>query len=155
MGRGGQLLLAIVSWREFARYLKICMENEPVSYRLFRTIFIEKDASLISTGQTIKSFIRQRKLRSKTAMVFVVATMLYILAFPTLMSAMSGYDSNVVSRVQDGDDNLVPFDKYARVVYVIHDGWRVGEPADYWIREMATPCEYIVPFRLRLKRISQ
>ena len=147
--------MAIVSWREFARYLKICMENEPVSYRLFRTIFIEKDASLISTGRTIKSFIRQRKLRSKAAMVFMVATMLYILAFPTLMSAMSGYDSNVVSRVQDGDDNLVPFDKYARVLYVIHDGWRIGEHGDYWIREMATPCKHIVPFRLCLKRTSQ
>jgi len=83
----------------------------------------------------------QRRLRSKTAMVFMVTTMLFTLAFPTLMSAMSGYDSNVVSRVQDGDDNLVPFDKYARVLYVIHDGWRVGEQGDYWIREMATPCE--------------
>ena len=121
------------------------MEDKPVTYRLFRTIFIENDASLISTCRTIKSFIMQRRLRSKTAMVFMVATMLFILAFPTLMSAMSGYDPNVVSRVQDGDDNLVPFDKYVRVLYVIHDGWRVGEHGNYWIREMATPCEHIVP----------
>lgn len=147
--------MAIVSWREFARYLTICMEDKPVSYRLFRTIFIENDASLISTGRTIKSFIRQRRLRSKAAMVFMIATMLFILAFPTLMSAMSGYDSNVVSRVQDGDDNLVPFNKYARVVYVIHDGWRVGENGEYWIRDIESQCEHIVPFHYRPRMISQ
>ena len=85
----------------------------------------------------------------------MVAIMLFILAFPTLMSAMSGYDSNVVSRVQDGEDNLVPFDKYVRVLYVIHDGWRVGEEGEHWIRDEATSCEHIVPFRLRPRRISQ
>lgn len=61
------------------------------------------------------------------AMVSMVATMIFILSFPTLMSAMSGYDSNVVPRVQDGEDNLVPFDKYSRLLYVIHDGWRIQE----------------------------
>ena len=85
----------------------------------------------------------------------MVATMLFILAFPTLMSAMSGYDSNVVSRVQDGDNNLVPFDKFVRVLYVIHDGWRVGKEGEYWIWEMTSRCEHIVPFRLRSNMISQ
>jgi hypothetical protein len=109
------------------------METEPVSYRVFRTIFIETDVSLFSTFRTIKSFIRQRGLRSKVAMVFMTATMVFILAFPTLMSAMSGYDSNVGSRILDRKDNLIPFSSLSRALYVIHDGWRINKTDDYWI----------------------
>ena len=85
----------------------------------------------------------------------MVATMLLILAFPTLMSAMSGYDSNVVSRIQDGDNNLVPFDKYAQVLYVIHDGWRIGQGGNYWIMDMTFRSEHTVSFHVHSKRTSQ
>ncbi|KAJ4985482.1 hypothetical protein SVAN01_09047 [Stagonosporopsis vannaccii] len=133
VGRGGQLLLAIISWRVFARYLTICMETEPVTYRVFRTIFIESDVSILSTCRTIKSFVRQRGLRSKVAMVFMAATMVFVLAFPTLMSAMSGYDANVGSRILDLEDNLIPFSNYSRAAYMIHDASRINKTNDYWI----------------------
>lgn len=125
--------MAIISWREFARYLTVCMETEPVTYRVFRTVFIESDVSVFSTYQTIKSLISQRRLRSKTAMVFMAATMVFILAFPTLMSAMSGYDANVGSRILDRDDNLIPFSNYSRAIYKIHDGSRINQTNDYWV----------------------
>ncbi|EUC44372.1 hypothetical protein COCMIDRAFT_52299, partial [Bipolaris oryzae ATCC 44560] len=133
VGRGGQVILAIISWREFARYLTICMASEPVSYQVFRTIFIENDASVLSTCRTIKSFITQRRLKSKFAMAFMTATMLFILAFPTLMSAMSGYDSNVSSRVPDPSDNLVPFGNFSRVLYFIQDGLRINKSDSLWV----------------------
>ena len=91
----------------------------------------------------------------------MVATMFFILAFPTLMSAMTGYDSNVVSRIEDGEDNLVPFDEYSRLLYVIHDGRRIQEhviPHDgnYWVIDMASRSEHVpVSLNLRLSRISQ
>jgi hypothetical protein len=131
-------LLALVSWREFRKYLTICMESEPVTYQLFRTIFIENDASVLSTARTIKSFLCQRRLRSKVAMTFMIATMLLILAFPTLMSAMSGYDSNVSSRILDRENNLIAFSSFHRVLYVIHDGWRINLTGDHWITENIT-----------------
>jgi hypothetical protein len=152
VGRGGQLLMALVSWREFGRYLTICMETQPVTYQLFRTIFIENDASVLSTYRTIRSFIWQRRLRSNTAMIFMTATMIFILAFPTLISAMSGYDLNVASRIQDSENNLVPFNKYSRVLYVIHDGWRIEQDGNYWITDNTTqgmPIDSIyIPFEL-------
>jgi hypothetical protein len=111
------------------------METQPVTYQLFRTIFIENDASILSTYRTIRSFIWQRRLRSNVAMIFMATTMLFILAFPTLISAMSGYDSNVASRVLDRENNLIPFNKYARVLYVIHDGWRIEQSGSYWITD--------------------
>lgn len=71
-------------------------------------------------------------------MTFMVATMIFILAFPTLLSAMSGYDSNVEATVQDSEGNLIPFNKYTRVLYVIYDGWRIGQNGSYWITEDAS-----------------
>jgi hypothetical protein len=135
VGRGGQFLLAFISWRVFAKYLTICMEIEPITYQLFRTIFFEKDASLPSTWEIIKSFLWQRKLRSKTAMIFMVVTMIFILAFPTLASAMSGYDANVASYVPDQNRNLIAFKDFSRVLYVIHDGWRINQDGNYWITD--------------------
>lgn len=146
--------MVVISWREFARYLTICMDDEPVTYRLFRTIFIEKDASLLSTCRIFKSFICQRRLRSKMAMVFITSTMIFILAFPTLISAMSGYDSNVASRLLDRDDNLIPFTNYTRVLYVIHDGWRIEKDGSYWITDAPDGCTYITRLNNHSRRKS-
>ncbi|KAF1996170.1 hypothetical protein P154DRAFT_443898 [Amniculicola lignicola CBS 123094] len=136
VGRGGQFLLAYVSWKVFARYLTICMEVEPITYQLFRTIFFEKEASLPSTFLTIRGFIYQRKLRSKIAMVFMGATMIFILAFPTLTSAMSGYDANTGSYVPDYDNGtLLPFSSFNKLLYIVHDGYRINKTGDYQIEE--------------------
>jgi hypothetical protein len=72
---------------------------------------------------------------------------LYVLLFPTLMSAVTGYASNsqggscsvwsfhdphlLIWRcrsgfIRDVDDNLLPWSSLLPVVYVIHDGWRIG-----------------------------
>ncbi|KAF2127858.1 hypothetical protein P153DRAFT_358024 [Dothidotthia symphoricarpi CBS 119687] len=133
IGRGGQFVLAFISWRVFAKYLTLCMEAEPITYRLFRTVFLEKGASLLSTYQVIRSFLGQRRLRSKTAMAFMVVTMIFILAFPTLITAMSGYDSNVESYVPDFDNRLIQFNRFSRVLYIIHDGRRINLTDDYLI----------------------
>lgn len=138
--------MAIISWREFARYLTICMESEPVTYQLFRTIFIENNASVLSTLRTIKSFIWHRRLRSNVAMAFMTATMVFILALPTLISAMSGYDSNVASRILDRGDNLIPFKNYSRVLYVIYDGWRINQSGNYWITDKTSQGTCIARF---------
>ncbi|KAH7138665.1 hypothetical protein B0J11DRAFT_588081 [Dendryphion nanum] len=133
VGRGGQFLLAIISWKVFASYLTVCMEVEPVSYQLFRTMFLENEASLPSTYRTIRSFFQQRKLRSLTAMIFIGATMIFIIAFPTLASALSGYDANVDSFVPDKNGSFVPFKDFSRLKYVIHDGWRINQGGNYLI----------------------
>jgi hypothetical protein len=126
------------------------MDTQPVTYQLFRTIFIENDASMLSTYRTTKSFIWQRRLRSNLAMIFMVATMIFILAFPTLISAMSGYDFNVASQVEDRDGNFISFSSFSRVLYVIHDGWRIDQNGSYWITDekyqgMSTARLYPVP----------
>lgn len=112
------------------------MEVQPVTYQLFRAVFLEHEASLSSTCGAIKSFIWQRRLRSKIAMIFMVLTMIFILLFPTLTSALSGYGANVESYVPDVDKSFFRFRSYRRVVYVIHDGWRINQDGNFWIMDI-------------------
>lgn len=111
------------------------MEVQPITYQLFRTIFLENEASLPSTYGTIKSLLWQRRLRSKTAMAFIAFTMVFILAFPTIASAMSGYDANVASYLPDREGNFIPFNNFSRVLYVIHDGSRINQSEEYQIMD--------------------
>ncbi|CAI6336751.1 unnamed protein product [Periconia digitata] len=131
IGRGGQFALAFVSWRVFANYLTTCMEVQPINYQLFRSVFLENDASLASTYLIIKNFFSRGRLRSVTAMIFIASVLLYIAAFPTIISAMSGYDSEVASYVMDSNQNLVPFSDYSRLAMIVHDAGRIGLEDDY------------------------
>lgn len=57
-------------------------------------------------------------------MIFIAFTMIFIISFPTLASAMSGYDSNLESfiPVQGG---LVPFRNFTFVYLEIHEKGRI------------------------------
>lgn len=118
------------------------METQPITYQTFRTIFLQNEGSILSTCSIIKSFVWQRRLKSKTAMAFMILTMVFILAFPTLASAMSGYDSNVGSYLPDYDNNFVPFNNFSRVLYVIHDGWRINQTNEFWVVSNSTSGYY-------------
>lgn len=121
-----------------------------MTYQVFRTIFIENDASVLSTCRTIRSFIWQRRLRSKVAMAFMTATMVFILAFPTLMSAMSGYDSNVSSRIPDRNDNLVPFDDFSRALYFVENGEKLNRSNNLFVTDNAYGSGMSNMFRSRV-----
>lgn len=59
-------------------------------------------------------------------MAFIVGTMIFIWAFPTLGSAMTAYSTNVKAFVNSTDGILVPFNSFRQVLYVIHDGQRIN-----------------------------
>lgn len=126
-------MLALVSWTVFAKYLTICMEVQAVTYQAFRTIFLQSEVSIPSTYGIIRSFIWQRPLQSTIAMIFIIMTMIFILVFPTLASAMTGYDSNVDAYLPDYNGSYILFANFTKVVYVIHDGWRLNQTGEYWI----------------------
>ena len=68
--------------------------------------------------------------------------MIFIILFPTLASAMSGYDANVAAYMPDTNRNFLPFKGFKRIVYVIHDGNRIGENEPYWITDVDTSYYY-------------
>lgn len=64
-------------------------------------------------------------------MFFMILTMIFVLAFPTLASAMTGYSTNNQAMVKTDEVKQVLFSKFESARYVIHDGNRVNLSINY------------------------
>ncbi|KAF2020102.1 hypothetical protein BU24DRAFT_477246 [Aaosphaeria arxii CBS 175.79] len=136
VGRGGQALLALCSWRVFALYVTTSMEVKPVTYGSFGSIFIQFGPSVSSIGGLVRDFTFRKSLHSKIAMIFIIASMAFILSFPTLASAMTGYTGFVKSYVPDPQTgNFIRFDQLRPVAYIIHDGERIKQNETFFVTD--------------------
>lgn len=108
------------------------MEVQPVTFNTYRTVFLQNESLILGIPRIIRDFYKRRGLHSRFAMVFIVLTMLFILVFPTLGGAMTGYSGNVVAYVPDRDGNFVPFKDFEIVVYTVHDGARINQTDDFF-----------------------
>ncbi|KAK3292120.1 uncharacterized protein B0H64DRAFT_346694 [Chaetomium fimeti] len=133
VGKGGQAFLAFFSWKAFSTYVRSAMHTGPVTYSSFFAVFLESDASPMSTYRITRDFTTRGPLRSKLAMACIVATMAFIIAWPTLASAMTGYAPATQAFVLDIENNLISFGSFTTVAYVIHDGQRVNRTKDYLV----------------------
>jgi len=118
------------------------MDRTPITYDTFWTFFVRDDASFLATVRLVWDFCTRRSLRSRVAMVFIILSMSFVLAFPTMASAMTGYTANSASFVPDHSGNLISFSQFQPLVYVIHDGWRIGLTGDYpvtWEKSTINP----------------
>ncbi|KAF2440444.1 hypothetical protein P171DRAFT_100866 [Karstenula rhodostoma CBS 690.94] len=133
-GRIGQLVLVLFSSHVFSIYVTASMETAPITYNSYRAIFLEPNPSFWSTVALIRDFTSRRSLHSNLAMVFMVATMTFTIAFPTLASAMTGYTSAQKAYVPDHQNgNMIRFDNFGLLLYTIHDGERVGLTNEYLV----------------------
>ncbi|KAF9768377.1 hypothetical protein IL306_014346 [Fusarium sp. DS 682] len=89
--RGGQTLLALISWRAFSDYLAVSIMTKPATYTTVWLLRFQTDPSFVSIMGLLHQFIWRRGLASRAAMSFMVAAALLILAFPTVASSMTGY----------------------------------------------------------------
>ncbi|KAH7138705.1 hypothetical protein B0J11DRAFT_23162 [Dendryphion nanum] len=134
VGRGGQSLIALISFRVFAEYLSTEMETSPITFDVYQYFFLQNFQSLIvATYCTIRDFTARLRLRSITAMVFMVATLIFMLGFPTIASAMTGYSTNLKAYIPDTDNNLVEFSRFEYVAFVIEDAGRINETQPLYI----------------------
>ena len=106
------------------------MDTKPVTYDTFWEFFMREEAAFIDVVRIVRDFSTRQGLRSRAAMVFIVASMIFVLAFPTLASAMTGYTQNSVAFVNE-TTGLSPFSKYRPVLYVVHDGERIDLSKDH------------------------
>lgn len=125
--------MAYYSWQAFSSYVRVSMETGPVTFDTFFATHLEETASLKSTVKMVRDFSTRRCLRSRPAMAFIIATMIYILAWPTIAGAMTGYTSAESAFVSDIRGSLTPLENFLPVLYVIHDGWRVDLEGDYLV----------------------
>lgn len=120
------------------------MEDEDgltVTYNTYWTFFMAREAEFMTVSVLIRDFATRKGLRSKVTMVIVVLTMIFVMSWPTIASAMTGYDSNNTGYVNMTDDTQVPFSAFQPVLYVIHDGSRVGLSDDYKVAYCDGSCE--------------
>lgn len=143
IGRVGQSIMAYYSWKAFSAFVRVSMETEPVTFDTFFTTHLEVAASLKSTAKMIRDFSTRKGLRSRVAMVYIIATMIFILAWPTLASAMTGYTSAESAFLLDQDENLMSMSGVHPLAYVIHDGERIdGLDGEYLIPYDGRSCEF-------------
>lgn len=107
------------------------MQVTPITYRTFRTFFLDREPSFMSSISLISDFTRRRRLNSRIATVFIMLVIAFALLFPTLASAMTGYTPRIEAFIADHNKNWVLVTNFRPVLYIIHDGPRVGLPADY------------------------
>jgi hypothetical protein len=66
------------------------MERSSVSFDTFESVTL-RGSSVGALFCLIKDYVTSRGIRAKLAMSWMVLAMSYVLVFPTLMSAMTGY----------------------------------------------------------------
>ena len=129
----GQAGLAYYFWSAFSAYAANSMKTTPITYRTFKTVFVCRDISIKAILYTIHDSFVNHCLRSKVAATFSICSMFFVLAFPTLSNAMTGYRPSYVAFVSDYDQNLVKFAGFHPLAYIIHDGWRINLTTDYLV----------------------
>jgi hypothetical protein len=132
VGRGGQLGLAWVNWRVFNEWLVGWMEHHQASWKIYASLAFQT-TSLSSLGVVGKEILAsangvgwKRWSLRWLAMVGMFFSTLYVLSFPTLMAAMTGYIATSEPYIQDLEGNLIAFDKVDVVAYVVNDATRIG-----------------------------
>jgi hypothetical protein len=132
VGRGGQAVLALVSYKVHTMALLRLMERNPVSYGTFEAITLQ-DSSLSAIFQTSRDLFLNQGPRAKATVLWMTISAAFAIAFPTMASAMTGY-SSTVEAVVTVNGTFIPFSDFQMVRYVIHDGDRVpGLSKDYLV----------------------
>ncbi|KAJ9656941.1 hypothetical protein H2201_008344 [Coniosporium apollinis] len=94
IGRGGQAVLMYIAYRVFTRSLVFSMESRPTPYQVFAAIAFDT-VSMNTIHILGKECVApwQRTRRRRLTIVGLIFASSYILAFPTLISALTGYDA--------------------------------------------------------------
>jgi hypothetical protein len=137
VGRCGQAILAFFSHQVFTKALLRSMETSQVSYDTFGAITL-RDISLSGFFSLCRDLSFKRSLRTNLALLWIVISASFILVFPTLAGAMTGYNINTQALVEGEDGQLIVFSEFQLVLAIIYDGWRVGRTGPYLITKNFT-----------------
>ena len=90
IGAGGRFLLAWISYNVFMDGLLRLIEQSPISYDLYSYLAFST-TSLWATYYGLKGVFLSKGWRSKVFLFWFALATIYVLGFPTLMSATAGY----------------------------------------------------------------
>lgn len=126
VGRGGQMGLAWVNWIVFNEWLVFHLERWTASYKLYSTTALQT-TSWSMLGVAAKEFLcfgerSWARFFRWLAMASMFVSTLYVVAFPTLMAAMTGYITTYEPYVEDINHDLVERSKVDEIVRSIQSG---------------------------------
>lgn len=131
VGRGGQLALGWVQYRVFNEWVVWHMERWRTSYGMYTCVAFS-NGGLGTVGVLGREWLSgrgrgwERWWRWVAVLGMLIATV-YVIAFPTLMAAMTGYITTFEPYVEDWDGNLVSWGEIREVEYVVGDSGRLGD----------------------------
>ncbi|OAP58703.1 hypothetical protein AYL99_07793 [Fonsecaea erecta] len=132
VGRGGQAFLAIVTFKVSSQYLALAMREAPVSYNTFESLAFVPP-SLIRTGRLAADLLTNRGWRARLIIVWIVLSSLFVLSFSSLITAMSGYSSDITAVMPDYENESIQWSNYQVVQFAINDAERIGQPGPIYI----------------------
>lgn len=100
------------------------MEHQAIPIRTFEAITLQ-DSTLLAFYKQLRNFFSIRSWRHQLRILWIILSTLFVVAFPTLVSAMTGYAPVTEAFLKDRDGQLVPLMSYRSVIYIVHDADRV------------------------------
>lgn len=138
IGRGGQLLFATLAYRTLRRSLRLVLERNKVPITTLTAVYC-LHIQIISVWELIRTtfLLRRTKNPSASTKLFVskfrisahVLICLYVLAFPTMVSVMTGYRAGLTGVFGYDEFNLSqlkPIDHVYRSQLILYEGNRIG-----------------------------
>lgn len=126
VGMGGRLVMALVAYKVFMDGLARIMEDSTVSYQLYASLTFST-TSLLTTGRAIKGAVLTKGWRGKAFFAWFAISSIYVLGFPTLISATAGYLTPSTAGFKIDDNTfLTPDSSALRSCYEVNAGALIG-----------------------------
>ena len=109
----------------FTKGLSRTMETSSVSYDTFKAITLQNN-TITGIVLLIKDFLKTSNKRGQVAIAWTIFAGSFVLLIPTWMSAMTGYTADTQPFVSDKVGRWLPYEGFEPVIYIIHDGARLG-----------------------------
>ncbi|KAK5059893.1 hypothetical protein LTR84_009776 [Exophiala bonariae] len=126
VGRGGQGILVAICFLVYGKALVRSMESTSVSYGTYEAITLQS-GSITGSLKLARDLFKNPTMRAKFLIFWIIISALFVLLFPTMASAMSGYAANIDAYIATDDGNMIPYSKFHLIRYIIHDAHRLGD----------------------------
>lgn len=125
VGRGGQGILVAICFLVYGKALVRSMESTSVTFGTYEAITLQS-GSITGSLKLARDLFKNPTLRAKFLIFWIILSALFVLLFPTMASAMSGYAANIDAYILTDTGDMAPYSKFNILRYVIHDAERLG-----------------------------
>lgn len=135
VGRGGQMLLLIISYRAFSKVLTNLLPTNELTCDAYAAVAFD-NGTLAGSWTVFRDFARGRYPRTRyVTLVYLVMLFsgIYIAIWPTLISSTTSYGSFSNATIATTDSGIQPLSSFTPCWGIVSDGSRVGLEDDYII----------------------